>query len=157
VRRLAKCVECPGVHCRVHTHWVFPILAADPNQAVEVLREAGFDATQGQSMCVVAAPADRPQLQPCAAADALRRIVYLPIYPEIPLSSANRMAEAVLVKCTNHGAASLPSEQQHCQAVQEDDRADHHGTEGRQQHAGAADIQRVAQLGANVVGDRPGH
>jgi perosamine synthetase len=109
-RMLGPHMQCPGVQYRAHTHWVFPILAADPHQAVDVLRAAGFDATQGQSMCVVVAPADRPQLQPCAAEDALRRIVYLPIYPEISLAAVSRMADAVLAQCVDQRAALLPVE-----------------------------------------------
>jgi dTDP-4-amino-4,6-dideoxygalactose transaminase len=93
---LQRRVPCPGAEVAAHTHWVFPVLCDDPLGLVAVLREAGFDATQGQSLCVVPPPADRPQLQCRAARHALDKIVFLPLYPELPAAEVRRMAEVVL-------------------------------------------------------------
>jgi dTDP-4-amino-4,6-dideoxygalactose transaminase len=79
-----------------HSYWVFPILAEEPERVIAGLRRAGFDATQGQSMCAVAPPPDRPERAPHNAANALAKIVFLPNYPELPEPAARKMAEVVL-------------------------------------------------------------
>ena len=44
---------------------------------MEHLTRAGFDATQGQSLCVVRPPADRPGQKATAAEDLLAKVVFL--------------------------------------------------------------------------------
>jgi len=89
-------VTCLGLAMSPHSYWVFPILAEEPERVIAELRRAGFDATQGQSMCAVAAPPDRPERAPRNAANALAKIVYLPNYPELPEPAARKMADVVL-------------------------------------------------------------
>ncbi|MHC4405107.1 MAG: DegT/DnrJ/EryC1/StrS family aminotransferase [Planctomycetota bacterium] len=89
-------VVCPAAEAVPHTHWVFPILVDEPKRVISTLRAAGFDATQGESMCVVAPPADRPDLDPGDARDALSRIVFLPLYPEMSRRAVRRMAQVLL-------------------------------------------------------------
>jgi perosamine synthetase len=89
-------VPCPGAKCEGHTFWVFPIMADNPGRFLSRLREAGFDATQGQSMCVVPPPPDRAELQSRLADDILARMVFLPNYPDMPESAVRKMARAVL-------------------------------------------------------------
>ena len=67
-----------------------------PDEMLAALRQAGFDATQGQSMCVVPTPDERGDMLAPTAADTLARIVFLPIYPEMPTRSVRKMAHAVL-------------------------------------------------------------
>ena len=98
-RLLQEHVACPGAGAAGHTHWVFPILAADPRQAIALLGQSGFDATQGQSLCVVAAPADRPQLEPRAAREALAKVVFLPFYPEMPTRAIRHLPRALVGPC----------------------------------------------------------
>jgi len=66
---------------------------------LESLGARGFDATQGQSMCVVQPPKGRPQLQARAAQQILDQTVYLPFYPEMPERAFRRMADLVLEVC----------------------------------------------------------
>jgi len=89
-------VLCPGHEMAPHSHWVFPILAEDPDCLIAALREAGFDATQGQSMVTVLPPSNRPELAASTAGDILARIVYLPNYPELPEKAVRKMAQVVL-------------------------------------------------------------
>jgi dTDP-4-amino-4,6-dideoxygalactose transaminase len=89
-------VLCAGRAATPHNSWVFPIVVENPAEVIAALRRAGFDATQGHSMCVVQPPAGRPQSMAPTAAELLARIVYLPIYPEIPERSLDKMAEVVL-------------------------------------------------------------
>jgi perosamine synthetase len=78
-----------------HTHWVFPIVVDDPERCVAALAAAGFDANRGGSMITIPAPADRLALEPHQAARAIRQLVYLPCYVEIPDRELKRMANVV--------------------------------------------------------------
>jgi perosamine synthetase len=89
-------VKCPGENCLGHTFWVFPVMVDDPRQFMSALREAGFDATQGASMCAVPPPSNKPELEARLAADMLGRIVFLPNYPDMPERAVRKMAAAVL-------------------------------------------------------------
>jgi len=93
---LAPRVLCAGRAATPHNSWVFPILVENPGEVIGALRDAGFDATQGHSMCVIPPPAERPESAANVAAEILRSIVYLPIYPEMPDEAFRRLAESVL-------------------------------------------------------------
>lgn len=93
---LQERVSCPGAETIPHTHWVFPVLVEDPARVIAALCRAGFDATQGHSLCAVAPPPDRPELDPRAARQSVAQTVYLPFYPELPRVELERMAEVLL-------------------------------------------------------------
>ena len=63
---------------------------------MDALREAGFDATQGESMRIIPKPADSPAIEPVIAADLLKRMVYVPMYPELTERAVDRLAEVLL-------------------------------------------------------------
>ncbi len=88
-------ISCPGAAMAPHTYWVFPVAADEPKRLMGELARAGFDATQGQSLCVVPPPADRMMLKARAAQELLARIVFLPFYPELPPAASERMAAVV--------------------------------------------------------------
>jgi dTDP-4-amino-4,6-dideoxygalactose transaminase len=67
----------------------------DPARVTSSLRAEGFDASNLPRSRTVAAPADRPKLEPHAARDALARLVVLPCYPAMPLSELERQAGAL--------------------------------------------------------------
>lgn len=73
----------------VHTHWLFPVVTAEPNQLVARLRAAGFDATQGASTLVALDPSAR------RAHEAMQRVVYLPVYSNIPDGKLDELAQLV--------------------------------------------------------------
>jgi dTDP-4-amino-4,6-dideoxygalactose transaminase len=89
-------VVCAGRKAVPLNSWVFPVLVENPGEVIAVLRRAGFDATQGHSMCVIPPPADRPEGEASVAVKILRGIVYLPIYPEMPDKALGTMAEQLL-------------------------------------------------------------
>jgi len=99
-RLLTKLLEprvlCPGRAAAAHNFWVFPILVENPAEVIAALRESRFDATQGHSMCVIAPPPGQGERAAVRAGRILSKIVYLPLYPEIPDSALARMAEVVL-------------------------------------------------------------
>ena len=89
-------VDRPGVDVSPHSHWVFPVLVDDPREAMGALARAGFDANQGGSLCVVSPPDGRGDLFAHEADRTLQRLIYLPLYPEMPSRAVRRMAAAML-------------------------------------------------------------
>lgn len=86
----------PGSEATFNNYWVFPIVLDDPDCVLPRLWKAGFDATQGESMCVVAPPGDRADLTAKDARETVERLVYLPLYPEMPERCLRRMAQVLL-------------------------------------------------------------
>ena len=97
---LGNVMSCPGTAVVPNTYWVFPVVVREPAELLEHLTRAGFDATQGQSLCVVSPPADRVNQKATAAEDLLANVVFLPFYPELPPAESRRLAETVLAFCT---------------------------------------------------------
>jgi dTDP-4-amino-4,6-dideoxygalactose transaminase len=95
LERLAGIEVCPGAANVPHSHWVFPLLVADPPGAIAALAVAGFDATQGQSLVVVEPPDDRPELDPRVTRHTMSKVIYLPCYPELPPDAIERQAAAI--------------------------------------------------------------
>ena len=93
---LQETICCPGAAVARHTHWVFPVLVEKPTRLIEHLARAGFDATQGQSLCAVPPPANRPSRRATAAESILERIVFPPFYPELSVRESRRLAVAIL-------------------------------------------------------------
>ena len=93
----------PGNSNRSHTYWVFPLCVQDPQGLSTHLMKAGFDATHGASnlMCVSAGNG-----RALAAQELLQRVVYLPVYPEIPSRQLERLAR--LTKEFVAGPVNLP-------------------------------------------------
>ena len=89
--RLAR----PGAGAERRTHWVFPVVVADPQAFVAALRSAGFDAARGTiSIGVVPAPPARQELEPHHVRRLMRDVVFLPAYPEVGGRRRRRLAEA---------------------------------------------------------------
>ena len=109
VAALADCADFPGSAAAEHCHWVLPIRVDEPQQLIAALREAGFDSTQGQSLCVVPPPAERPELDPRMARDTMAGIVFVPCYPEMPPEAAGRLIAALrdFSRRTARGAAPV--------------------------------------------------
>ncbi len=93
-RKTEQHVELFGHRGCDHTYWLFPVVARDPDRLIAALARAGFDATQGNSMEIVDAPDGQPDTA-VVVRQAFRRIVYLPLYPSLPDSEIERMAQVV--------------------------------------------------------------
>lgn len=90
----------PGLHAGGraldHTHWLFPVVVSHPDIALDAVRAIGVDAARkASSVCAVAAPADRPDLEPNCAREAMSRLVFLPTYPELPEGSLELLASVM--------------------------------------------------------------
>jgi dTDP-4-amino-4,6-dideoxygalactose transaminase len=91
----ARGISIPGALAPFHSHWVYTILADDPDRVVAELRASGFDATRVASLRAVPAPIGRADLEPREAHRILLRAVYLPCYPEMPERAVDAMAAAL--------------------------------------------------------------
>jgi perosamine synthetase len=83
--------QCPGVEALEHSFWVFPVAVGNKPACISALRNAGFDATDKQSMRAVSAPEGRQK--PIETGAMLEKIIYLPLYPGMPEKEIKRMAE----------------------------------------------------------------
>jgi len=93
---LMPALKRPGDQAAFHSHWVFPILHAAPEELISYLWSRGFDATRGaSSMAVVEPPADRPETEPAEARQAFAQLLYLPVYGGLSPRDVQRLANAV--------------------------------------------------------------
>jgi perosamine synthetase len=90
---LGGTVEIAGAESKIHSYWVFTIQTDEPARLVQSLRARGFDATGVASLAVVPAPLGREGLEAREARQILARMVYLPVYPELPRRKIAVMAE----------------------------------------------------------------
>lgn len=93
-------IQIPGVAASPHVHWVVPILAEDPSEAIATLGNAGFDATQGNSMTVVDPPATHPEGEPQKTRELFQHLLYLPCYPAMDETALGSMAQALRPICS---------------------------------------------------------
>ncbi len=96
-----------GARASRRTHWLFPVLADDPDALVAAGRAAGFDLTQGSSTLVALDPRCR------RAHAAMRGVVYLPAYAGMSEEQLDRLADVVNTACAPSAMASSgpPDEQ----------------------------------------------
>jgi perosamine synthetase len=88
--RLAR----PGSDAAYHSYWTFPVSPDQPDELVYHLFRRGFDATRGSwSLYCIPAPEGRPPAT--EALEAMRHVVYVPAYPEVPSDERDRLAEAL--------------------------------------------------------------
>ncbi len=92
---LDQAARLPGQKNRHHDYWVYPILHAEPKTLIAALRENGFDAADLPRSQHIAAPADRPQLEPNTAARVMRDIVIVPCYADMPEAELRRQSDII--------------------------------------------------------------
>jgi perosamine synthetase len=93
----------PGRRSLGKTHWLFPVVVADPGALVDDLRRRGLDASQAtSSIAAVDAPPGRPS--PAEASLMMSGVVFLPAYPELP-SQAFDMMDGIVNECAVRLAA----------------------------------------------------
>lgn len=90
---LMPALERPGDGAAVHSYWVFPVLHDDPERLIHHLWARGIDATRGaSSLCVVAPPGDRPEVNPIEAIEMFARLLYVPTYAGLESRDVERLA-----------------------------------------------------------------
>jgi dTDP-4-amino-4,6-dideoxygalactose transaminase len=101
---IGDAVVLPGQANRHHDYWVFPLLVSDPRKFIDALRREGFDAADLPRSQHIAAPPDRPALEPVTAAGVMRDLIVVPCYDSMPDSELTRQAEVI-----KRVAAELPA------------------------------------------------
>ncbi len=99
---LPKTLKRPGFSNRENTFWVFPVLAETQETKQEIftlLRHHGFDVSNQHSLCLVSNPQEKNHFSLNHSKAILDQIIYLPFYPEIPISEIKRMAN-LLTSCS---------------------------------------------------------
>ena len=103
LRRLRAGELHPGRRSLERTHWLFPVVVADPEALIAALRGRGLDASQAtSSISVVGAPDGRSS--PTEASLMMSGVVFLPVYPELPSQEFDVMA-GLVNECAVLGAA----------------------------------------------------
>ena len=85
----------PGQGNAHHDYWVFPLLVSNPRRFIDALRQEGFDAADLPRSQHIAAPADRPSLEPVTAAGVMRDLIVVPCYESMPDSELVRQAAVI--------------------------------------------------------------
>ncbi|HWB13449.1 MAG TPA: DegT/DnrJ/EryC1/StrS family aminotransferase [Pirellulales bacterium] len=93
----------PGSACLPHAHWLLPVCVSNPRRLIARLAAAGFDATQGQSLTVVPAPAGREDLEARSARKALSGTVFVPCYAEMTPAAVRSLARLVADEIASEG------------------------------------------------------
>ena len=90
------------------SHWLFPVVAADPDALIAAARTAGFDAARSaSSVRAVVAPPERPELEPRRAHELMANLVFLPAYPELPAGALDELRLALEGHDVNAHVANL--------------------------------------------------
>jgi len=88
-------VEMPAQANTHHDYWVFPLIVEEPRKFIDGLRAEGFDAADLPRSQHIAAPKDRPELEPAVAAHVMRDLVVIPCYDTMPDAELKRQAEVI--------------------------------------------------------------
>jgi dTDP-4-amino-4,6-dideoxygalactose transaminase len=79
-----------------HSHWLFPVVTDRPDELIAAARGHGLDAARSaSSVKAIAAPPDRPDLEPERARGVMSRLVFVPAYPELSAGALDALAEAL--------------------------------------------------------------
>ena len=101
-RRLRVADLHPGRRSLERTHWLFPVVVADPEALIADLRRLDLDASRAtSSIAAVEAPAGRPS--PGEASLMMSGVVFLPVYPELPARAFDVMADTRQRVRRSHG------------------------------------------------------
>ncbi len=85
----------PTSQADIHSYWLAPVLAPEPQALVDQLAGAGFHATRGRAFAVVEHDDPDDGAAPMGARHLLEHAVYLPFDPDMPELVLDRLAETV--------------------------------------------------------------
>ncbi|TDP63592.1 aminotransferase class V-fold PLP-dependent enzyme [Bradymonas sediminis] len=84
-----------GCGTRAHSYWLFALVVANPDELINALRAAGFDATSGSSTLAVVATRRPDAMRVSEACYGMEHVVYLPLYPQMPARGLEQMAGVI--------------------------------------------------------------
>lgn len=92
---IGSAVAMPAQANAHHDYWVFPLIVEEPRKFIDGLRAEGFDAADLPRSQHIAAPKDRPELEPQTAAHVMRDLVVIPCYDTMPDEELARQAQVI--------------------------------------------------------------
>jgi perosamine synthetase len=92
---IGNAVAMPAQSNAHHDYWVFPLIVDEPRKFIDGLRAEGFDAADLPRSQHIAAPKDRPELEPQTAAQVMRDLVVIPCYDTMPDEELARQAQVI--------------------------------------------------------------
>lgn len=96
----------PGDRAPFHSFWVFPILVEARTRFMAELHACGFDGTaSGSALSVIEPPEGRENLEACKTKELYRKLLYLPVYSQVPERERKRLNKAI--KEISEGASHL--------------------------------------------------
>lgn len=95
VNNLPESYTFPGINSSVQTYWAFPVLVSEPSELIPALRKAGFDATHHSSLKNVETIKKNAISDINTSENILNQILYLPLYPEMPMNEVKRMTRCL--------------------------------------------------------------
>ena len=98
--QFAKClpwkISYPGDRAEFHSFWVVPILVEARERFMEELHRRGFDGTAaGSALAVIEPPEGRESQEPAKTREVFRKLLYLPVYPKVPLRERVRLSKEI--------------------------------------------------------------
>jgi perosamine synthetase len=72
-----------------HSYWLVPLMTENPEMLMQILRKAGFDSTTGTTSLKSLAD------ESSCATKLMHSVLYLPIYPAVPLEEVARLAQLI--------------------------------------------------------------
>ena len=92
---LPKSFTFPGQQAIFQTYWAFPIITDESQKVIESLRKNGFDATNKNSLSIVGVTDNNTSAALQNIQSIKNKIVFLPLYAEIPMSELTKMAKCL--------------------------------------------------------------
>lgn len=93
---LPREVLFPGNQAQFHSFWVFPVLVNAREQFMKALHSRGFDGTAtGSALSVIDPPPGRENLDPAETRSFFGKLLYLPVYPQVPRRERDRLSKAI--------------------------------------------------------------
>jgi dTDP-4-amino-4,6-dideoxygalactose transaminase len=95
--RLGVSFRVPGAHADYHSYWLFPVLAARPNDLCQYLEARGFEATATATrLGCISASENHPEAEAPTTRAWMSQVVYLPVYPELGEDRFNQLCAALV-------------------------------------------------------------
>ncbi|WP_168163487.1 DegT/DnrJ/EryC1/StrS family aminotransferase [Calothrix sp. 336/3] len=93
---LPKNILVPGVKASLHSFWLFPIIVNHPHRVLQYLRTHNFDASRGSTSLIVKESHDQQNhLAPENAKYLMQQILFLPVYPDVPVAELTRLSQCL--------------------------------------------------------------
>jgi decaprenylphospho-beta-D-ribofuranose 2-oxidase len=95
-KALPREISYPGHRAEFHNFWIYPILVEARERFMDELHRRGFDGTAaGSALAVIEPPAGRENFEPAKTREVYRKLLYLPVYPQVPQRERIRLNKEI--------------------------------------------------------------